>query len=339
MTTRARGRRGAAAASLAAALVLAPACRRALPPGLAEIRLASVPYLSFAPLFIAEEEGDFRREGILIRWTKLEGNSEATAALAAGRLDISGGVLSIGDLRAIESGAQMRVVADKGHEEAGGCGFTGLLIRPGFPARGGLPVAGDLPGARVRAIPLTEMEFLFDRFLAREGVDPSTVHKVSVPSASVGRAFANGALDMTLIGDPERTRMLSSGEARLWMPATDFYPGFQLAYIVFGPRMLGPGRALGVRFLAAYLRGIARYREGKTPRNVAILAKRTGLPESVVRECCWIPVREDAEVDPATLQAFQEWAVARGSMKRTLPLSRILDPGPLREARRLARGE
>jgi len=338
MTSGTRGTRTGAGV-LALALLLLPACRRAAPSRLAEIRMASVPYLSFAPLFIAEEEGDFRREGIAIRWTALESNTEATAALAAGHLDASGGVLSIGDLRAIESGAGFRVVADKGHEEAAGCGFTGLLVRPGFPARGGLPRASDLAGARVRVIPLTEMDFLLDRFLAREGVPPSAIRKVSVPAAVVGRAFANGAVDMALIGDPERTRLLSSGDARLWMPATDFLPGFQLAYIVFGRRLLGPARPLGVRFLKAYLRGIARYRTGKTPRNVEILSRRTGLAPALVRDSCWVPVRADGEIVPTTLDAFQEWAVARGAMKQPIPLSRIWDPGPLRQARLAARGD
>jgi len=327
-----RAARGRAVALAAAALLSLPACRRA-PSGLAEVRVASVPYLSFAPLFIAEDEGDFAREGISIRWTKLETNAEATASLAGGRLDVTGGVPTIGDLRAIQRGSRVRIVADKGFEEPGGCGFTSLLIRPGFPPRGGLPTPEDLRGARVRTSVGTVVDFLFDRFLAREGVEPGSVRRVTLPASIVGRAFANGAIDMALLAEPERTRLLRSGEARLWMPATDFYPGFQLAYIFFGPRMLGADRALGVRFLRAYLRGIGRYRAGKTLRNVEILARRTGLSAEIIRACCWIPVRPDGEIDPSTLHAFQEWAVAGGLLPRALPLSEVWDPAPLREAR------
>ena len=322
-------------AALAAAVA---GCRARSGAGLDEVRIASLPYLSFAPLFLAEQEGDFRREGIVLRWTKLESNSQATAALASGRLDASAGIPTIGDLRAIERGAQIRMVADKGHEESGGCGFTGLLVRPGFPARGGLPRPDDLRGARVRSNPGSLEEFLFDRFLSREGVPPSAVRTVTLPAPAIGAAFAHGAIDLAMLADPERTRVLRSGQGRLWMAATDFEPGFQLAYVEFGPRLLGPARALGVRFLKAYLRGVARYREGKTPRNVEILARRTGLDPGLIRACCWIPVRADGEIDPATLDAFQEWAVAGDVLRSPLPLSRLWDPGPLRDARRALGG-
>jgi ABC-type nitrate/sulfonate/bicarbonate transport system substrate-binding protein len=190
----------------------------------------------------------------------------------------------------------------------------------------------------VRSVTATTIEFLFDRFLAREGVPASAVRRVNLPAAAVGPAFAHGAVDMALLSDPERTRLIESGEGRLWMPATDFYPGFQLAYVLFGPRLLGPDRALGVRFLRAYLRGVARYGEGKTARNVEVLARRTGLAPALIRACCWVPVRADGSMDPSTLDAFQAWAVATGAMPRPIPLSRILDDGPLREARRGAAG-
>ena len=321
-----------AVAGIAAVFLLLSGCRRGSR-GPDEVRVASVPYLSFAPLFIAEDEGDFAREGIAIRWTKLETNAQATAALAAGRLDVSGGIPTIGDLRAIQSGARVRFVADKGYEEPGGCGFTSLLIRPGFPARGGLPTPEDLRGASARTSAGSVVDFLFDRVLAREGVPAAAVRRVNLPAAIVGSALAHGAVDMAMLAEPERTRLLRSGEGRLWMPATDFYPGFQLAYIIFGPRMLGPERALGVRFLRAYLRGIARYRAGKTPRNVEILARRTGLTADLIRACCWIPIRTDGEIDPSTLQAFQQWAVAGGLLPRPLPLSEMWDPAPLRAAR------
>jgi hypothetical protein len=64
--------------------------------------------------------------------------------------------------------------------------------------------------------------------------------------------------------------------------------------------------------MLAYREALERYAEGKTARNVEILAAATGEDPALVRDACWLAMRADARIDLASLLAFQAWAVAQG---------------------------
>src|SRR2546428_7353201 len=82
-------------AALLAVLGSSTRCHQAAAPR--EVRISLLPYLSYAPLLIADEEGDFRREGIVVRFVPFRRNSDATVALLAGRLDATAGIVTPGD--------------------------------------------------------------------------------------------------------------------------------------------------------------------------------------------------------------------------------------------------
>jgi hypothetical protein len=78
------------------------------------LKVFLAPFLSFGPYFIAEEEGFFVEQGIRVEFLKV---SEAMAlqAIAQGEIDVWAGIYTAGYLNAIRRGADIRVVADKGH--------------------------------------------------------------------------------------------------------------------------------------------------------------------------------------------------------------------------------
>ena len=71
--------------------------------------------------------------------------------------------------------------------------------------------------------------------------------------------------------------------------------------------------------------GVAQYRQGKTPRNVAILAEATGESEDIVREACWLTFRAGSEINWESLMQFQRWANAEGLMEHTLSRDQMWD--------------
>ena len=88
-------------------------------------------------------------------------------------------------------------------------------------------------------------------------------------------------------------------------------PGHQSSVIVYGKRLLEDDPDLGRRFMRAYVRGARRFSEGKTDRNVEIMAKRMKLPPEVIREACWYKTMNDGRIDPRAVQPFFDWALEK----------------------------
>ena len=132
-----------------------------------------------------------------------------------------------------------------------------------------------------------------------------------------------GMIDGLAVTEPTLTRLAKVG--RLWIRAEDAAPGLLWGLVTFGERLLGKDRELGVRFLRAYTRGVAQYRQGKTPRNVAIISEGTGEPEDVIREACWLTFRAGPEINWESLMQFQRWANGEGLMEHTLSRDQLWD--------------
>jgi hypothetical protein len=116
----------------------------------------------------------------------------------------------------------------------------------------------------------------------------------------------------------------------LWKSASEFMGGFQHSFFFYGPRLLDPASDLGVKFLRAYLRGVDRFLEGKTPRNLAIVAAHTRLEPAMLGRACWSGFSRDGAIDVHTLDMFQAWAQQRGLIDRRVTIaefssSRYLD--------------
>jgi hypothetical protein len=94
---------------------------------------------------------------------------------------------------------------------------------------------------------------------------------------------------------------------------------------VFGEKLLTTNRDAGMRFVRAYERGVTQYREGKTARNVAIIAKATGESEAITREACWPTFRAGSPIEWQSIEQFQRWANSERLMERTLTSDQVLD--------------
>jgi len=116
---------------------------------------------------------------------------------------------------------------------------------------------------------------------------------------------------VALAGEPWLSRVIQGHKGSLWVRGADVLPGFQYSYIFFGPTLLRD-RDTGTRFMAAFRQGIAKYREGKTPRNLEIAAKALNDDPTRVAETCWPHMRPDSRIDVPGLLTFLAWSRQRG---------------------------
>jgi ABC-type nitrate/sulfonate/bicarbonate transport system substrate-binding protein len=159
--------------------------------------------------------------------------------------------------------------------------------------------------------------------LEPHGIDVKSVETVRIPEAVMVASLERGSIDAVAVSEPALTRTSKAG--RVWIRAQDAVPDFQWGVLVFGERLLTKDRDAGLRFLRAYERGVARYREGKTARNVAIIAQATGESEAITREACWPTFRAGSPIEWQSIEQFQRWANSERLMEHTLTRDQVVD--------------
>ena len=115
------------------------------------VKVAYLPLISNAPLFIAKDEGYFARQGINVEFEKFQSGAATLPALINGDIAVSGGALSPGLFNAIAKGAHVRIVADKGSAVPGSCTASGVVVRRDLAQDGKVTNVSDLKGRKVMA--------------------------------------------------------------------------------------------------------------------------------------------------------------------------------------------
>lgn len=284
---------------------------------LRKVRVAFSPHLSWGPLMIAQAEGFFREEGVEVEFLPVMRTEESLVALATGDIDVRGGPLLAGFLSAVAQGAKIRITAGQGYLDPKGCTYFGIVLRPG------LDTAGKPRIKRMRVSQDGMSRYMASRMLAKHGVSLNAIETNRLPESMVAMSLESGAIDAVATSEPVLSRMAKIG--KLWLSGQDALPDFQWGVLAFSERLLVRDRDTGIRFLRGYNRGVARFQEGKTERNVAIIAKATGENPEIIREACWPTFRLDSRINWESIAEFQAWANVEGLMERTVSRDQVWD--------------
>jgi NitT/TauT family transport system substrate-binding protein len=270
------------------------------------LRVAMVPYLAYAPLTIAQEEGYFAQQGLDVEFVSLTKAMDAVPALLRGGIDVLPAPAVPGIFNAMARGDSVRIVADKGFLDPAGCSDLALVARNGLPAPQASPRL-----ARVSVEGEVPMLYIAVKALEHVGVSIDTLSRLDMPHAAELDALDKHAIDVALAGEPWLSRIVEGRKGSLWVRGADALPGFQYSYIFFGPTLLRD-RDAGARFMVAFRQGIAKYREGKTPRNLEIVAKALKDEPTRVAQSCWPHMRADSRIDVPGLLTFLAWSKQHG---------------------------
>ncbi len=284
---------------------------------LRKLRVSIQHHLSQAPLMIADAEGFFRDEGLDIEFVPAMRPQETLVALVTGDLDVRPGPMTAGFLSAIAQHAPIRAVADQGYLPAEGCTYYGIVLRKG------LDTAGSPPIKRMRTGTDSPGRYIAERLLAMRNIPLEGIETVNLPEVVMAGSLESGAIDAISATEPTLSRLSKIG--RRWLSGQQATPELQWGVIAFSDRLLKADHDLGVRFIRGYRRGVAQFRQGKTPRNIEIIAKATGDPEDIIRDACWPSFREDSRINWASIDEYQAWARASKLMEHTVTIEQVWD--------------
>jgi NitT/TauT family transport system substrate-binding protein len=229
-------------------------------------------------------------------------------------------------LNAIARGAPIRIVADKGYIRPGACDTNVVFVRRELVEHGPPMDAERIKGMVIGCHRDNIGEYWLDRLLARFDLGVEDVQRVFLPPAAYGEALEGGTVDAVAAVEPWVSRLRQAGHAELWAVDQEVAQGHQVAYVAFGPSLREDNPGLGRAFMVAYLKAVRRLQQGKTERNIDILARGTGLDRQVIAEACWTSFREDGRINVESVLEFQQWALEAGLMDAPVSREQLWDP-------------
>lgn len=279
------------------------------------VRMIMLPYLSFAPLFIAQEEGYFAEQHIELEFIELHDTTQATPQFLQGNVDVIAGFLPPNMINGILHGAEAKIVADKGYAAAGGCTYIGLLEDAADPVT-------TLTEKRIALDPASFEGYYIDRLLAQEGLSLADIEVINISHPARLGAMGDGSLDLASTGEPLIQYHLNSG-MKIYKGSQEITVDAAFAFIFYGDALLNDNPELGERFMTAYLKAVHQYNEGKTERNVAIVAEYAELAPELVEASCWPPIQDDGSINEASVMDYQAWALEQDLIDEIVPIEQL----------------
>ncbi len=330
ITTAACGGTAAPAAAPTAAASAATAAPTATPtPAPVRLKFGQVGTISDSAIFLADAKGYFKDQGITLELQTFQSAANMVAPLGTGELDAGGGAPSAGLYNAIDRGVLMRIVADKGSLTTGH-GYEAVIVRSALADK--VKSAKDMRGLKV-SITARDIvpEYSLDAYLRTGGLTIKDVEIVTLAFPDMIAAIANGSIDVAVPTEPTATRILDAKTAVLITRTDVIVPGEQTAVILFSEK-LAKQKDIAVRFMKAYLQGARFYNDAfdkndpaKRKEAVEILSKATKLDAALIQRLVLPGIDPNGAVNVKSLDAAQQYFVAKGSQTKALDMSKVVD--------------
>jgi NitT/TauT family transport system substrate-binding protein len=262
--------------------------------------------------------------------------TDAIPLLLSGELDVLSSTPQAAVFNAAARGEAIRAVAERGYYDTkSGCPHMALVVRRGIDTAKATKLVKRLSYDRQAPMLYIMEKMLQRRGLTIDGLEGTT----EVPHIAEIDALQKGTIDVALAGEPWLSRIQDAGAATVWVRAEEVAPNETFGYVFYGPNLLNKNRDAGRRFMLAYRDAIELYSQGKTDRNVAILAAATGEDPALLRKACWASMRPDSRIDTAAMMEFQKWTQARGLVPTLATVAQLWDSTFIAHADGVRRGE
>lgn len=243
---------------------------------------------SGAGFYIAEEKGYFDAYNIDVKFTKFANSDDMLPALAAGEVDIAGGISTASFFNAIAQGIDVKIIADKGHYFDGASYFS-FVVREDLKDK--IQDYSDLKGKRIAISSRNSVDdYIYHKMLEHANLTEEDVETVIMSDfGNMLAAMGSGSIDAALQIEPLITQGEKEGLHVRFKDATDFAPNAQIAMVLGSPDFINKDEDVSLRFMTAYLKGVRDYNdafvkgEGKDD-IIKIMTEYTALKDPALWE-------------------------------------------------------
>lgn len=301
------------------------------------VRIAEDGAASGAGFYIAEARGYFEQYNIGVEWVTFINSDDMLPAIAAGQLDVAGGISSASLFNAVIQGFDVRIISDKGRAVSDGSYFT-LVIRRDLAGQ----VRGyeDLAGLTVAYSAANAVDhYMTVRALEAGGLTEDDVNVVVIQDfAQMLAALATGAVDVAMEIEPLIARGVGEGIIERFLDTSVYLPGAQVAVVLASPQFVA-NREVALRFMLAYLKGLREFNDvffhgtGDRDGVVEIMTRYTLLKDPAM----WFQVNPpgldpDGGVNVESLVDQYEFYKAHGALVGELDPRQVIDLSLAQEA-------
>ena len=294
----------------------------ALPVRAAELTPLKVGYIPVGDclqLFVAEDQGYFKAEGLDVTGLAMKGGAVIAPAVEGGELAI-GWSNTVSIILAHARGFDFAFLAPGAEGVTGSHDVHALLV----PTDSTITSVRDLAGKTVAINTLGNINEAAMRALAEKaGIAPDSIRLVEVPFPDMGTALAKGSADAALMLEPFVTDAVSKGRARVLDPSP--HAAFGNPYLIgawFAKKAWIKSHPAAAE---AFVRAVAKasaFIEAHPDKAREILRSRTRLsPELAGR--ITLP-RFPATLEPAALQGVIDVCARFGLAPKPFPAADIL---------------
>lgn len=249
-----------------------------------QVRVAYVPILKFATLYVAADRGLFEKYGLDVSIDSVASGTEAIAFLEQGQIDVGGIAIVTSLWNGWNQGIDVRVFAPGGLEPFENSP-TRFMVRKDLFDSGDVDTIEELAGRTVALAggPGSGGEYLAAKALELGGLTIRDVQTLNLANADMPAAFENGSIDAALLGSPYADQVEADGTAVTL--ATDLVPGLMTVAFVGSGQFLNDRPEVADRFALALLEA-ARLMQGEDyydAENIAAYLKYINSTEDAIR--------------------------------------------------------
>jgi ABC-type nitrate/sulfonate/bicarbonate transport system substrate-binding protein len=289
--------------------------------GSARVRIAYPPMMASLPVFVAEDQQLFARQGVKPQTIAFSSSNDMVNALVAGQIDLLPAVSLVPLVHLeIQHPGKVRI-------------FSHSRMRPDnanyrivVPSASPVRALHDLRGRKLGVFPGTSATRLVSVFFRKQGVDPESITFVQLPPAAQISSLESGAVDalfaydpLILTAPPGKYRALSNS---VYAELIDPCP---LGVSVVSREFERKRPATAAHAIRVIQQGISFM--GAHPEQArALLPKFTKMTPEVASRVNVADVTLSNDVDVATLQRFIDLLYDSGEIPEKIDAHRLVDP-------------
>jgi NitT/TauT family transport system substrate-binding protein len=284
-------------------------------------------------IFVANERGYFKAEGLELDVQRFQSLVEMVAPLTNGELQIAAGALAAGVYNASERGISLRIVADKGQAVGPDWDFSALVIRKDLIDSGKVKDYKDLKGLTlVTSGRGNSPEVSLATALKKGGLTLQDVNYTNMSFPDMVAALQNKGIDGGIMIEPFVSRAVSEGTGVRWRSSTEILgANQQVAVIVYGEQF-ATKKDVAQRWMNAYIRGIRDYNDAFGPKKngyddvVNILVANTTVKDpNIYAQMKPAGLDPDGKMDLQSVKNDLDYYIESGQTKPGIDLSKLID--------------
>ena len=295
-------------------------------PALAEkqvVRVAYVPVMHFAPLYVAKELGYFDELGLDVQLTRVKSGTACMAFLSEGKVQVGAIAVVASAWNAFQKGLDIRIVASAGLKRTEN-DPTMLVVRKDLVDSGKVKTAADLKGMRVAMAggPGSGGEYLVSKALEKSGLSVRDVKMSKIGNADMPAAFKTKSVDAGLVGSPYAYKILKNK----WGTALvkDMVPGAMTVVFVYSGQFIKDQPEAAKKFMVGLLKG-SRAMQGQKfldSKNMAAYLKYQKASEEAIRKSMPMLYDPNLEIKMGSLADIERTHMNNGRLTYKTPIDK-----------------